>query len=258
MGALVVMPSPSWIGVAEAQTIVVGEGAQTLGASDTRINVRSTPQVASGNIVASARGSELLRVLESSREGEHTWYRVTTLSGAAEPFEGWIRGDLLRAADVPEPTLPQVLATPVPPSGSPGGEGGPASEPSPVPLAQRTDWSRDLLRLFPAIDGCAAVGSAPPITVLRAIGRSRGLAEIIMSDAAGRRWDCVIRETGGTPMRYDPLSGAVYMRDRMGNEPFFSVGEERPALDPNCFRFERVTDPQNGEMLGWLYYRTCP
>ena len=78
-----------------------------------------------------------------------------------------------------------------------------------------------------------------------------------MSDAAGRRWDCVIRDTGGTPMRYDPLSGAVYMRDRAGNEPFFAVGEERPALDPNCFRFERVTDPKNGDMLGWLYYRTC-
>lgn len=113
-------------------------------------------------------------------------------------------------------------------------------------------------RVLGASDTRINVRSAPPITVLRAIGRSRGLAEIIMSDAAGRRWDCVIRETGGTPMRYDPLSGAVYMRDRMGNEPFFAIGEERPALDPNCFRFERVIDPTNGEMLGWLYYRTCP
>ncbi|MEZ5863122.1 MAG: hypothetical protein R3D25_03270 [Geminicoccaceae bacterium] len=46
------------------------------------------------------------------------------------------------------------------------------------------------------------------------------------------------------------------MRDRMGNEPFFAVGEERPALDPNCFRFERVTDPERRH-AGLLYYRTC-
>ena len=195
---------------------------------------------------------------ETAPEGQYTWYRVTTLPGAAEAFEGWIRGDLLTAAALPEPTLPQVLATPVPAADPPDAVQGAGSAPATVPLAQRTDWSRDLLRLFPAIEGCAAVGSAPPITVLRAIGRSRGLAEVIMSDAAGRRWDCVIRETGGTPMRYDPLSGAVYMRDRMGDEPFFAVGEERPALDPACFRFERVTDPRNGDMLGWLYYRTCP
>lgn len=258
MGALPIVPVPSWIGVAAAQTLVVGGGAQTLGASDTRINVRSAPRVASGNIVASARGGVLLRVLERSEEGEYAWYRVATLPDAAESFEGWIRGDLLTAADVPEPTLPQVLATPVAPVEPPAAPAGDDGGPAPVPLAQRTDWSRDLLRLFPAIEGCAAVGSAPPITVLRAIGRSRGLAEVIMSDAAGRRWDCVIRDTGGTPMRYDPLSGAVYMRDRMGNEPFFAVGDEQPALDTNCFRFERVTDPQNGEMLGWLYYRTCP
>ncbi|HRY23228.1 MAG: hypothetical protein H6852_15315 [Geminicoccaceae bacterium] len=229
-----------------------------LGASDTRINVRSAPRVASGNIVASTKGGELLRVLEAAEEGQYTWYRVTTLPGSAESFEGWIRGDLLASAALPEPTLPQVLATPVPAADVPDAARRASEAAAPVPLSQRTDWSRDLLRLFPAIEGCAAVGSAPPITVLRAIGRSRGLAEIIMSDAAGRRWDCVIRETGGTPMRYDPLSGAVYMRDRMGNEPFFAIGEERPALDPNCFRFERVIDPTNGEMLGWLYYRTCP
>ena len=257
VGVPALVPFPPLVGVALAQAIAKGDGARILGTRDTRVNVRSEPRVQAGNIVATARGGDLLRVRETADEGRYTWYRVATLPGESPSYAGWVRGDLLVAAPVPEPTLSEVLATPVPDANPP--EKAPAAEsvPAPVPLAQRTDWSRDLIRLFPAIKGCAAVGSAPPITVLRAIARSRGLAEIIMSDAAGRRWDCVIRDTGGTPIRYDPLSGAVYMRDRMGNEPFFSVGPERPALDPSCFRFEEVADPKGGESLGWLYYRTC-
>ncbi len=257
MGMSALVPFPPLIGVAQAQAIAVGEDARVLGTADARINVRSEPQVRSGNIVAGARGGDLLEVRETVDEGRYTWYRVTTLPGASETYGGWIRGDLLAPAQVPEPTLPQVLATPAPVADPADEAPAAGSGPAPVPLAQRTDWSRDLIRLLPAIQGCAAVGSAPPITVLRAIARSRGLAEIIMSDAAGRRWDCVIRETGGTPIRYDPLSGAVYMRDRMGDEPFFAVGPQRPALDPACFRFEQVTDPETGDPVGWLYYRTC-
>lgn len=249
-------------GIARAQSIAIGGGAEVAAASDRRVNVRSSPEVQSGNIVASASGGDRLRVLEAAERGAFTWYRVESLAGSAPAFQGWIRGDLLRRAELaqpvqaaPEQTLPELLAETSngraePPPGTATVE--------PVPYSQRTDWSRDILRLYPAITGCVSVNSAPPVTVLRAVIRNRGLAEVIMSDSAGRRWDCVITDNGGTPIRYDPLSGAVYIRDRLGSEPYFQAEEERPRLDPNCYRFERVIDPTTEAHLGWLYYRTCP
>jgi hypothetical protein len=241
-----------------AQTLEVGDGARVQVPPDSRVNVRGEPRVAAGNVVASADGGDLLRVLDSSDQGAFTWYEVQTLPGAEEAFRGWIRGDLLTAALLPERTLPEVLADVDDTTEAAPREPAPPTEPAPVPLSQRTDWSRNLLALYPAIEGCVGVGSAPPITVLRAMQRSRGLAEVIMSDSAGRRWDCVISEHGGTPIRYDPLSGAVFIRDRLASEPFFQVEEERPRLDPNCYRFERIVDPATDAHLGWLYYRTCP
>lgn len=249
-------------GTARAQAITVGGEARVTAQGDRGVNVRSAPQLQSGNVVASARGGDLLRVVEAAERDGYTWYRVESTVGASARFTGWIRGDLLSgvatarpATTPPERTLPEVLAE------TANGTGEPASETDrsePVPYAQRTDWSRDILRLFPAIEGCVRVNSAPPVTVLRAIMRSRGLAEVIMSDAAGRRWDCVISAQGGTPIRYDPLSGAVFIRDRLASEPFFVTAQERPRLDANCHDLEQVADPTSGLQLGWLYYRTCP
>lgn len=241
---------------ARAQAIEIGGGVQVDAAEGSRVNVRSAPEVRSGNVVATARGGDLLRVEEAAERGSFTWYRVQTLADASPAYQGWIRGDLLRPADLPERTLPEELAETSNRPGSATATAAPDEEI--VPYDLRTDWSRNILTLYPAIDGCVDVGSAPPITVLRATARSRGLAEVIMSDAAGRRWDCIIRDTGGTPIRYDPLSGSVFMRDRIAQEPFFSTETERPALDPDCYRFERVIDPSTDAHLGWLYYRTCP
>ncbi|MEZ5863121.1 MAG: hypothetical protein R3D25_03265 [Geminicoccaceae bacterium] len=94
IGGAAIVPIPSLDGAAWAQTIAVGEGARVLGSSDTRINVRAAPRVASGVIVASTRGvagSCLEQVREAACEGQYTWYRVTTLPGSAEAFGGWIR-----------------------------------------------------------------------------------------------------------------------------------------------------------------------
>ena len=245
---------------AHAQSIEVVGGARVAVASSRRVNVRSGPEVRPGNVVASVEGGELLRVTEAARRDAFTWYRVESLPGTVPALQGWIRGDLLRAAELAgepaaEQTLPEMLADRANGGAEPPVEAG-AKEP--VPYAQRTDWSRDILRLFPAIEGCTHVNSAPPVSVLRAVVRSRGLAEVIMSDSAGRRWDCVINADGGTPMRYDPLSGATFIRERLASEPFFMAGQERPRLDPACYSFERVTDPGTDAMLGWLFYRTCP
>ncbi len=250
------LPGAAVVKLALAQSIAVGGGVRVDAAASSRVNVRSAPEVQPNNVVAQAKDGDLLRVEEASRRGNYTWYRVSTLDDASPAFEGWIRGDLLAAAELPERTLPEVLTETDTQPGSAGSEA--TTEAGPVPYALRTDWSRDILALYPAIKGCAQLGSAPPITVLRATLRSRGLAEVIMSDAAGRRWDCVIRDTGGTPIRYDPLSASVFLRDRMAKEPFFSAEDERPGLDPACYRFEQVTDPQTEAHLGWLIYRTCP
>jgi hypothetical protein len=253
------LPGNALVRSAHAQSIEIGGGVRVNGSADTRVNVRSTPEVQPNNVVAQAQGGDLLRVEEASQRGNYTWYRVSTIDDTSPAFQGWIRGDLLTRARLPERTLPEVLAETDARSGADERPAtGETDETEPVPYALRTDWSRDILALYPAIEGCVQLGSAPPITVLRATLRSRGLAEVIMSDAAGRRWDCVIRDTGGTPIRYDPLSASVFLRDRMAKEPFFSTEEQRPGLDPDCYRFERVTDPETEAQLGWLIYRTCP
>jgi len=243
---------------ARAQEIAIGEGARVEGAAGTRVNVRAAPVIESGNVVGQANGGALVRVLEAAPRGAYTWYRVASLPEAAVAFEGWIRGDLLRRAALPERTLPEVLAETH--AGADGAAAAADDGRAPVPFDQRTDWSRNLLRLYPAIEGCVRVGSAPPITVLRATtgSRNRDIAEVVMSDSAGRRWSCLIDINGGTPIRYDPLSGTLFLRDRLASEPFFSAAEARPALDPACYRFEKVEEPSTGAHLGWLYYRTCP
>jgi len=257
LATLPLPPGPALVTPAVAQSIPVGGGVRVDAATGSRVNVRSSPDVQPNNVVAQARGGDLLRVEETAQRGNFTWYHIATLDDARPAYRGWIRGDLLVAAQLPERTLPDVLAETVerPAAAEPPPS---RTETAPTPYELRTDWSRNILTLYPAIEGCVRVNSAPPVTVLRATARSRGTAEVIMSDAAGRRWDCVIRETGGTPIRYDPLSGTVFMRDRIAQEPFFSIEEERPRLDPDCYRFERVTDPATEAHLGWLYYRTCP
>ncbi len=246
-------------GPALAQTLEVG-GQARVAASDRGVNVRAQPEVRSGNVVATARDGDVVQVVESAPQGDFTWYRVESLPGAAPAFAGWIRGDLLTAAasadrEPTERTLPEFLAQSA--NGSSQQEPAPTT-PEPLPYAQRTDWSRDILRLYPAIEGCVRVNSAPPVTVLRAVLGSRGLTEVVMIDSAGRRWDCVISGAGGTPIRYDPLSGTMFMRDRLATEPFFVLEEERPRFDPACHSFEHVVDPTSGAHLGWLFYRTCP
>ena len=241
---------------AEAQTIEVDSGAQIAVAPGRRVKVRAEPEVRAGNVVATANGGDLVRVVERAEREPFDWYRVESSDDAPVVFQGWIRGDLLTPAALPEPVPIEI---PLAPEADPTpGQAPPSSEPAArLPLNQRTDWSRDLIRLYPAIKGCVSLNSAPPVTVLRSSLRSRGLAEVMMSDDAGRRWDCIISQSGGTPIRYDPLSGSAFPLSNIGNQPFFQVGEERPAVDPDCYETERITNPQNGAQLGWLYHRTC-
>ena len=241
---------------AAAQAVAAGGEVRIETATGAGVNVRSSPEVQPNNVVARASSGDLLRVEATAERDGFTWYRIATLPEASPAYGGWIRGDLLTPVQPAERTLAEVLAE-TDNRPRPAEPITPPTEPAPQPFKLRTDWSRSLLALYPAIEGCVNVNSAPPVTVLRATSRRRGLVDVIMSDSAGRRWDCVIRQTGGTPIRYDPLSGSVYMRDRIAQEPFFSIEEERPRLDSDCYRFERVADPATEAHLGWLYYRIC-
>ena len=190
-------------GRAEAQSIEVGSGARVAVAPGRRVNVRAEPEVRAGNVVAAANAGDLVRIVERAEREPFDWYRVESSDDAPVVFQGWtIRGDLLTPAALPEPApiaIPLAPADDLAPRSAPD-QVSPSSEPAArLPLNQRTDWSRDLIRLFPAIKGCVALNSAPPVTVLRSTQGSRGLAEVMMSDDAGRRWDCIISQNGGTP-----------------------------------------------------------
>lgn len=247
-------------GRAEAQSVQVGGGARVAVAPGRRVNVRAEPEVRAGNVVAGADGGELVRVVERAEREPFDWYRVESHDDAPVVFQGWIRGDLLTPAALPEPApiaippaeeddlAPRSTSDPAPPSSEAAAR---------LPLNQRTDWSRDLIRLFPAIEGCVALNSAPPVTVLRSTLRNRGLADVMMEDDAGRRWDCVISQNGGTPIRYDPLSGSAFPLSYTARQPFFQLGDAPPAVDPACYEIERITNPQSGAQLGWLYHRIC-
>lgn len=229
-----------------AQSIEIGQGARVDGGQGTRVNVRREPVVQGGNVVAQTTGGTLLRVTGQERRGSHDWYAVETLADAPTRFAGWIRGDLLVPA-----SLPETVESPAP-----------APEPSvragaTVPLEERDDWSRNLLALMPAIQGCVRIGSAQPLTVHHAMAGGRGLTEVIMTDAASRRWHCVINAAGGTPVRFDPLSNAVFPRERLQRGPFFVTTEVAPQVDPACHVVERIDDPASGAQFGWLYQRTC-
>ena len=247
-------------GRAEAQSIEVGGGARIAVAPGRRANVRAEPEVRAGNVLAAVNGGDLVRVVERAEREPLDWYRVESHGDAPIVFQGWIRSDLLTPAALPEPA---PVAIPLAPADDPAPRSAPDQAPpsseaaAPLPLNQRTDWSRDLIKLFPAIEGCVALNSAPPVTVLRSTLRNRGLADVMMADDAGRRWDCVISQNGGTPIRYDPLSGSAFPLRYAARQPFFLVGDEPPVVDPACYEIERISDPDSGAQLGWLYYRIC-
>ena len=244
------VPSLTLIRPLAAQTAEMGPGVRVEGSPSTRVNVRREPEVRDGNVVAQARGGAVLRTLESRQVAGYRWYRVETLPDVLPAFSGWIRGDLLAPEALPFAAAPSL---PPPSPSEPPAD----AEPTAIPLDQRTDWARNLLSLMPAIQGCTRVSSAPPAVVHHAVRGSRGLAEILISDAAGRHWHCLINDYGGTPLRYDPLSGGAFLRERMTRGPFFVTGAAEPAVDPACHGIEKIEDPNTRAHLGWLYYRTC-
>ena len=250
-----------------------------------KVNVRSSPDVKAGNVVGRAAGMDEVSVLETAQRQTHAWYRVRGPNGA---YEGWIRGDLIADLDLaaqapaepaatpapapakaastptPAPVPAEVIptpATPIPAPATDAPKGDAAREVAPPraedpPLVERDDWSRYLVDHFAAVRDCLNTSSAQPAAAVKAIPLNRGLVDVVVLDAAARRWECIIKAEGGTPLRYDPMTWQMALPQRSGDPSFTLAGATPP--EGACFATEPVNDPDNGRQLGWLTYRTCP
>ncbi len=224
-------PVAAVLGIGERAVIDVSPG--------TRVNVRARPEIAPDNIVGKAPGGALVAVLGSESRGSHVWYRVRALDGA---FEGWIRGDLLE----PRPGEPALPETPAVAAVEPAAA--PAARPRPS-----NDWSVRLREFLPAIDSCSRQSSAPPVVVLKARELPLALVEVLLEDASGRYWSCIVERTGTTPIAWNPVPAAL------GTErpnPVFYRHAGAPAPD-RCHDVEPVRDERDGTVIGNLVYDVC-
>ena len=223
-----------------------------------KVNVRSSAEVVSGNVSGTAYGGDRATVIATTERPPYTWYRLQSENGT---FEGWVRGDLVRL--IPPGPGGAVSATATPttqPSATPQ-TAEPAAVPTAAtssrgPLQSRSDWSNSLIELLPAVRSCVSVSSAPPSVALRAFQMQRGLAEVVIRDAADRQWNCIARQTGGTPIRYDPIFSSRILEEASVEPIFVPVGQDRPQGD-ECRDIEVVTDSTSGDDIGWLIYQAC-
>lgn len=226
-------PVAAVLGVGERAVIDVSPG--------TRVNVRARPEIAPDNIVGKAPAGALVAVLGSESRGSHVWYRVRALDGA---FEGWIRGDLLE----PRPGEPALPETPAVAAVEPAAA--PAARPRPS-----NDWSVRLREFLPAIDSCSRQSSAPPVVVLKARELPLALVEVLLEDASGRYWSCIVERTGTTPIAWNPVPGPAALGTERPN-PVFYRHAGAPAPD-RCHDVEPVRDERDGTVIGNLVYDVC-
>ncbi|MCB1970848.1 MAG: SH3 domain-containing protein [Geminicoccaceae bacterium] len=283
--------------------LAAGDSVKIDAVSGSRVNVRGEPEIRDGNVVGIALGGERARILESTRQGEHIWYRLLGPNGR---YEGWIRGDLI--AEVPRSSLPSPSVggpadvsvgslLPITPdhetgveqkresegaSGSRGASADPAIEelqgvdtvsgasvalPDDTgvaglparqwpPLESRTDWTRNLATLYEPAEFCARTGSSQPARVLKAYPMARGLVNVLVQDATARDWDCIVRDTGGTPLRYDPLSATGLLRPNR-TDPIYVPAASGPPEDNPCYEIELFEAPGTGKLAGWILHPRC-
>ena len=274
VAAFLLLPSALFAQIAD------GARARIDAEAGTTVNVRREPAVRSGNIVAAARAGDAVVILESADRGRHVWYR---LSGPNGRYEGWVRGDLVAgpladgggAGGISVGDL--VPVTPSSPMGQdpgetisggddtvqaaiPGAADAPATAPAPAtnwpPFADRTDWTRNLPDLHEPVAVCAQTSSAQPARVLTAFSMARGLVNVLVRDSSLRDWDCIVRLTGGTPLRYDPLTSSGLLHSDRTNPTYLPAQNGRPEENP-CFEVEPFVPEGSGLPAGWILHPTC-
>jgi len=211
-------------------------------------NLRAAPRVETGNVVGSAANGARVEVLETADQGDYFWYRVRVVETR---LEGWIRGDLLTPvegmAEADSATIEQLKAAEA---------AGPAEARLP-PFEEREDWTRHFFQIYPALESCLKVSSAQPGRALQAKPLRGELVDILVEDGAGRHWQCIIRETGGTPVRFDPLASSRVER-AVQNSPTFITRAEGEPPEEGCTIVEPVSIASAAEPVGWLVHEECP
>ena len=240
------------VDVAAAQ-LEPGASAEIAARAGARVNMRSEPRVRSGNVVSTVVGGDVATVLETASRPPYVWYRLRSSDGGAE---GWVRGDLVRAApQVEAPVLDPIVVEPVQPVRPTEGEAEEAIDRP--PFEERLDWTRHLPRVYRAVTDCAQTSSSQPAQVSGLVPMSRGLVNVLVRDASWREWDCIIRDQGGTPLRFDPLSAAGTIRVRPEDPSYIPIGGY-PAPEPDeCRDVEVFADPATGVTRGWIIHPMC-
>jgi hypothetical protein len=242
---LAAAPLPWAVALAQsAAEMQRGEAARVAAAPGSRVNVRSGPEIESGNVVGQVGADAAVTVEGAERRGAHVWYEVTT----AEGLTGWIRGDLLEPLD-PGPS-DEPIAPPAPASvPSP-----PAAAPAPGPAATE-DWTRFVPELLHPIDACIRSLSIQEATITRVFQVEPDMVGVRLHDRTGRRWECLITRRSNYPLRLDPLGDRIRPMPGDGN-PIFTRAPGEPPSDP-CLKTDELKDPASGELLGWRSWKTC-
>jgi hypothetical protein len=247
LGSILLAAAPSpWTAVL-AQTAAEmqrGGAARVAAAPGSRVNVRSGPEIAPGNVVGQVGADAAVTVQAAERRGAYVWYEVMT----AEGLTGWIRGDLLAPVDPGPPDEPETAATPPP---------APAPVPPPTPPtpASSEDWTRFVPELLHPIDACVRSLSIQEATITRVFQVEPDMVGVRLHDRTGRRWECLITRRSNYPLRLDPLGDRIRPMPGDGN-PIFTRAPGEPPSDP-CLKTDELKDPASGELLGWRSWKTC-
>lgn len=214
-----------------------------------KVNVRAAPEVTANNIVGKALGGDVAAAIATELREPYTWYRIRALDGS---FEGWVRGDLIEPLVATETAIDGLGQSD---SSSIGSVAIDSVDPTPASSILRDPnvWTRDLGTYLEAVASCVETGSAQPAVAVDMRSLQRGLIEVDILDSAARRWKCVIREAGGTPLRFDPMSnvGATY------KGPFFASADTgRPEMQ-SCDEIEPVSFSRDRGLAGWVIYTDC-
>lgn len=227
-----------------AAVLDVGARAVVRASPGSRVNVRAEPRVAPGNVVGKAAPGTEVSVLAAEQRGAHVWYRVRDARGG---FEGWIRGDLLEPEAAPE-------SVPEPDAGRQQAALGGVVAPPARTRRPREGWVASLEKLIPAIDGCVAQASAPPVVTLKVRELPLGLVEVLLEDASQRYWSCVIDRKGGTPLTWNPVPGPAALGTRRPDPVFYRQAAPTPD---DCHDVEELRDERDGTLIGALVYDLC-
>ena len=160
----------------------------------------------------------------------------------------WCSWIARRRHSLPCPRARTLLTTGEPPEEE--------EKPKRPPIEERADWTRHLPNIHRAIADCTRTSSSQPARAMRAFPMNRGLVNVLVRDASERDWDCIIRVSGGTPVRFDPLSATGLLRARP-DEPSFLPLPAPPPVETECRELEILVEPETGRELGWILHPTC-